>query len=243
MKDLSKPLIRIIQDYCFANNASIFCDRFSIFLNNKIIQLLRKKEFNTSEFIKISKVRKDFFVANDIINIKLFCKGLFEEINKELNYCKEEDFYNFIIRMKYKFEDGLVKRLNKEKTEENELKGILAAFINEETFLEAEMNGGKSDICVPEEKVVIETKLWKGEEYYKSGFPELDTYLENRRYSEGFYVNFDYNYGGCNYSNINNGIFDLEYNNKLIHIIFIKMKPIEPSKKYKINKLKGKKQK
>lgn len=232
-EDISKSIIRIVHDYCFANSASVLVDKFALSITPKIIVYLNNKNFNTETLRNAAKSRRDFFIANDL-NIREFCKGLFLTIKQELAYCKSEVFFDSLIRFKHKIEDGIFKSLVESDDSEDKLRRLLAMFISEETFLEPEMSGGKCDICIPKEKTIIETKLWKGEVYYQAGFPELDSYLSGRMYNEGYYVIFDYTKNGCDHFNKNNGVFDVIFNDKIIHVIFIRMNPIAPSKKSKL---------
>lgn len=95
---------------------------------------------------------------------------------------------------------------------------------------------GNSDITVPSEKVIIETKLWKGKEYYNSGFPELNDYLEKANYDEGYYIVFDYNKNPNQVIQAHGEFFDKIYEGKLIHVVFIRMNLITPSQLYKADK-------
>jgi len=230
--DITKSIIRIIQDYCFENSATIICDKFAMTMAPQVLILLKNQNLELSNFYSAAKVRRDFFVAN---NLKLgqFCKGLLKRLNFEISFCKQELFYDSIIRFKMKMEDGIFKGFIENKTSEDELRRALALFISEETFLEPEMSGGKSDICIPSEKTIIEIKLWNGLEYYMSGFPELEAYLNGRGYNEGYYIIFDYNKSDNEVIKKKGQIFDERYREKLFHIFFIKMNPVAPSKKYK----------
>ena len=232
MSDLSKTIIRIIQDFCFQNSAINFCDKFSVYLSSKILNDVESKTLELSSFIKIAERRKDFCSANEIEVIP-FCKDLFKKLNYELSFYQDVSLLQSIIAFKRKMENGNFRGYKKESSSEDTLRCTLNLYLNKETFCEARSAGGQNDICIPSEKVIIETKLWNGLEYYNSGFPELDEYLEKANYREGFYIIFDYNKNSNDIIIQNGEVFDVKYNNKNIHVVFIRMNPIRPSEKYK----------
>lgn len=118
----------------------------------------------------------DFFHANDL-DIDSFCKGLFEKLNYELQFYTDISFHSSIVEFKRKIENGNFRGFPKGTTSEDTLRSTLSVYIRQETFCEARSGAGNNDIVVPSEKTIVETKLWNGPEYYKSGFPELNDYL------------------------------------------------------------------
>ena len=90
-------------------------------------------------------------------------------------------------------ENGNFRGFPKKEVSEDTLRSTLALYIQQETFCEPRSSSGNNDITVPSEKVIIETKLWNGIEYYNSGFPELNDYMDKSNYTEGYYIVFDYN--------------------------------------------------
>jgi len=234
-KDISKSIIRIIQDYCFKNSISSFVNEFSIFVTNQVLPLINAESVSSIKFYDIAKKRQDFFVANEL-DCKNFCNGLYKCLKNELKFCSFTTFHDYVLDFKRRIENGLFRGFPKDKTSEDTLRCVLALHIKDESFLEARMSSGQSDICVPSQKIVIETKLWSGEEYYNSGFPELDSYLQKQNYTEGYYVIFDYNKTDNEIIKSNGEVFDVIYNTKKIHVLFVKMNATRPSKIYKEQK-------
>jgi hypothetical protein len=200
-----------------------------------IASKLRTKSLNLNELKKIVKKRKDFFILNDI-DFTQFCKGLFTRLTYELSFYVESSFYEAIVIFKRKMENGNFRGFPKTATSEDTLRSALVLYIKQETFCEPRSAAGNNDITIPSEKVVIETKLWNGIEYYKSGFPELYEYLDKYNYSEGYYINFDYNQTENEVIKANGETFDIKCDSKQIHVFFIKMNAVRPSKVYKKHK-------
>lgn len=233
--DTSKTVIRIVQDYCFNNSAPILSNEFSLFVSSSISDAIEHKSLSVGEFTKKVAKRKDFFQANDL-NVRSFCKGLFEKLNYEFSFLSDMSFAAAINEFKRKMENGVFKGFPKDKIDEDTLRGALVLFIRQETFCEPRSSAGNNDITIPSEKTIIETKLWKGKEYYKSGIPELYSYLVSYNYSEGYYIIFDYNKNPNEVIQENGEIFDIAYQGKKIHIFFVKMNAIPPSNIYKESK-------
>ena len=233
--DISKSIIRIVQDYCFNNSAPILSYEFSLFVSSLISDAIEQNDLSVSEFIKKVSKRKDFFQVNNV-NVKSFCKGLFEKLNYEFSFLKNMSFSETITEFKRKMENGVFKGFPLNKINEDTLRGALVLFLRQETFCEPRSGAGNNDITIPSEKTVIETKLWKGKTYFYSGIPELYSYLLSYNYSDGYYVIFDYNQAPNEIIQKNSEIFDIKYKGKKIHTFFIKMNAIPPSKIYKESK-------
>lgn len=232
--DLSKTIIRIIMDYCFSNSAIYNNDKFALTLSSKIINL-RKKEYDFSLFYEEAKKRTDFFVANEI-NCFEFCKGLYKKLNQELSFYTPTTFFDLIVEFKRKIENGAFRGFPKAKTSEDTLRSTLTIYLDVEAFCEPRSAAGNNDITVPSCKTIVETKLWEGEEYYNSGFPELNEYLEKYNYKTGYYIIFDYNKSINKIMKSNGAIFSTKYCNKDIQVFFIRMNEVRPSEVYKTNK-------
>ena len=60
--------------------------------------------------------------------------------------------------------------------------------------IEAQTGRGRMDLILThnERKYIVETKIWRGERYYRSGKQQLATYLKVEGATEGFYVVFDH---------------------------------------------------
>jgi hypothetical protein len=233
--DITKTVIRIIQDYCFDNSASTLSDKFSMTIAPLVTKQVKNKKLDLSKFREIAKKRNDFFIANDI-DFTDFCKGLFRRLNYELSFYTNISFLESIITFKRKMENGNFRGFPKKSTSEDTLRSSLALYIQQETFCEPRSAAGNNDITVPSEKVIIETKLWNGIEYYQSGFPELNEYLDKIGYCEGYYIVFDYSQTENEIIKTKGDAFDIEFKGKEIHVIFIKMNAMRPSKIYKTRK-------
>lgn len=234
-KDVSKTIIRIIQDYCFSNAAQILNSEFIFTILPSVFEAINDGTFSLAVLNKIAKKRMDFFHANDL-HLNTFCEGLYKKLSAEFSLFSEMSFHTSILEFKRKIENGNFRGFPKEKTSEDTLRSTLTVYIPQETFCEARSGSGNSDIAVPSEKTIIETKLWKGEEYYQAGFPELTEYLDKSGYTEGYYIIFDYNKTPNKIINANGETFDINYQGKLIHIIFVRMNAVRPSKKYSQDK-------
>lgn len=237
-KNIDKTVIRIIQDYCFNNAATVLINEFVLTVSPLLIKSIENGQLKLGEMRKILQKRKDFFNANDV-ELTAFCKGLYEKLNLELSFYTYVSFYDSMLSFKRKVENGIYRGFPKKTTSEDTLRCALALYITQETFCEPRSGAGNNDITVPSEKVIIETKLWKGNEYYNSGFPEIENYLDKANYNEGYYIIFDYNKTSNQIIQARGEIFDDIYLGKLIHIIFVRMNAITPSQLYKETKRKS----
>lgn len=236
-EEISKTVIRIVQDYCFNNSALVLNNEFVLTVAPLISQAIANKTLTPAKMKCIVKKRADFLCANSL-GADDFCKGLLAKLNYEFSFCTEASFYSSIIEFKRRLENGNFRGFSKEKISEDTLRSTLSVYIRQETFCEARSGAGNSDIVVPSEKTIIETKLWKGFEYYNAGFPELNDYLEKGNYVEGYYVIFDYNQAQNKIIKENGEVFDTHFQGKLIHVIFIRMNVTRPSKIYSTGKKK-----
>lgn len=109
---------------------------------------------------------------------------------------------------------------------------LLQTYLRPRGFREAQMAGGRSDLIYPAEEAVIETKIWRDQERFKDGMTELVCYLESQNYTEGFYILFDNTQkDNIVVSQFGQDMFDIELQGKKIHVCFIKINPIAPSKR------------
>lgn len=233
--DISKTIIRIVQDYCFSNSAPLFSNEFALYIASSLSAAIERKELTPGAFAKNAGNRRDFFQANDL-NAKAFCEGLFKKLNYELAFIEDVSFLGAMKEYKRKMENGVCKGFPKEATSEDTLRGSLVLYIQRETFCEPRSGTGNNDITVPSEKTVIEVKLWKGREYYNSGIPELHSYLTSYNYSEGYYVVFDYSKSANEVIEGNGEVFDIIYSGKTIHVVFVRMNKTVPSRIYQESK-------
>ena len=225
-----QTIIRITQDYCFQNQVAMLINEFALTISPLIMQALCDNSLNDITLKKIAQNRRDFFSSNRI-DIDIFCKGLMKKIEQELRYGDMQSLFCSIIDYKQRMENGLCQGFRR--ASEDMLRSTLALYIEKECFCEARTSTGACDIIVPSERAIIETKLWKGKEYYYAGFPELNDYLQKSNYSEGYYVIFDDTKYPNEIIKENGEVFDIEFQGNLIHVVFVRMNTERPSKLYK----------
>jgi len=150
-------IIRIVQDFCFANSIQILVNEFAVFVASRTAMMIGKGTFNSLSFFQIAKGRKDFFITNDL-KTKEFCARLYKKIKYELQFCTFDTFYEYVVDYKRRMENGLLQGFPQKDSSEDTLRSTLALYIQEESFLEARCSSGRSDICVPSQKVVV--VLW-----------------------------------------------------------------------------------
>ncbi len=67
-------------------------------------------------------------------------------------------------------------------------------IVKADMFLEVQTGRGRIDLLIihNQRKYIVETKIWEGERYYKSGKSQLVEYLKSEKSDEGYYVVFDH---------------------------------------------------
>ena len=67
-------------------------------------------------------------------------------------------------------------------------------IVKADMFLEVQTGRGRIDLLIihNKRKYIVETKIWEGERYYKSGKRQLLAYLKSEKSEEGYYVVFDH---------------------------------------------------
>lgn len=233
--ELTQRIIKTISDYSFRSNATVYVSEFSLYLSPLVVKDIEKNYFTFARLKQHANKRQDFFIANDL-NITVFCKGVFRSIQKELRFFSSESFFETIIEFKRRVENGNYRGFPQKDTSEDTLRSALCIYIDGETFCEARSSSGQNDIAIPAERTIIETKLWKGQEYYNAGFPELSDYLEKANYTEGYYVVFDYNKTPNDIIKENGEYFECDYQGKKIHVVFVLMNRESPSRLYRAKK-------
>lgn len=109
---------------------------------------------------------------------------------------------------------------------------LLHFYILGHGYREAEMAAGKSDLILPNEKVIIETKIWRDKNRFISGINELSAYLKSQSYDLGYYIVFDKTRraNAIMKENDNKEVFWIKPNKNIwILCIFVKINPISPS--------------
>lgn len=115
---------------------------------------------------------------------------------------------------------------------------LLQAYLNVISFREIKMAAGQSDIFCPDDNTIIETKIWRGTQYFNDGIMELEEYLLSQKYSSGFYVVFYNTIKKPTAIKNDRDIFKITTPRGTdICCVFINIKPISPSKKRCIKKM------
>ena len=234
MHELEKTILRIVQDYCYKRNINNLVSEFSLTIASRIAKVVSNESLTHSKFESICNVRKDFYLANDLLN-KKFLIDLYKEIKIELSYYVFNTLVDSLVEYKKRMENGNLKAFPKG-TKEDTLRSNLSIYLQYENFCEPRCGSGNADIIIPSQKSIIETKLWKGEEYYNSGIPELKEYLIRQRYTKGFYIIYDYNKAPNSIIKNCGEIFEIRDKELIISVVFIRMNLIPPSKIYNDNK-------
>lgn len=227
--DTEKTILRFIQDYCYKRNINNLVSEFALTIVTKIAKAVLSDNLTHIKFQKICAARKDFYLANDL-NEKTFLMNLYHELKCELSYYQFNSLTDSLLEYKKRLENGNLKGFPKG-IKEDTLRSNLSVYLQYENFCEPRCGSGNSDIVIPSQKSIIETKLWGGVEYYNSGIPELQEYLNKQQYTNGFYIVYDYNLTP-NEIIKKSGEFFQANSNPNIYVIFIRMNPIRPSKIY-----------
>jgi len=233
--DSEKTILRIVQDYCYKRNINNLVAEFALTIAPKIANAVLSNCLTHVKFVDICKAGKDFYSANNLDENK-FLINLYRELKQELVYYTFSSVIDSLLEYKKRLENGNLKGFSKG-TKEDTLRSNLSIYLQYENFCEPRCGSGNSDIVIPTQKSIIETKLWSGVEYYNSGIPELQEYLNKQQYTNGFYIVYDYNLTP-NEIIKKSGEFFQANSNPNIYVIFIRMNPTRPSKIYANDKKK-----
>lgn len=236
--DYEKTILRFVQDYCYKRNISNLVSEFALTIAPKLAKAILSDSLIHTKFESICASRKDFYIANDL-DKKKFLISLYRDLKLELSYYKFDSLLDSLLEYKKRMENGNLKGFPNG-TKEDTLRSNLSIYLQYENFCEPRCGSGNSDIVIPSQKAIIETKLWKGVEYYNSGLPELKEYLIRQQYPNGFYIIYDYNVSINDIINTHGEIFNINDNAFTIQIIFIRMNLTTPSRIYKSTKTLGK---
>lgn len=233
--DLEKTILRFVQDYCYKRNIYNLVSEFALTITAKIARAVLSDSLTHIKFQNICASRKDFYLANDL-NEKTFLINLYHELKRELSYYQFSSLTDSLLEYKKRMENGNLKGFPKG-TKEDTLRSNLSIYLQYENFCEPRCGSGNSDIVIPSQKTIIETKLWNGVEYYNSGIPELKEYLTRQQYTQGFYIVYDYTISLNNIIKSNGEFFEINDPQFKIYVIFIRMNPTRPSRIYMHNKV------
>lgn len=236
-QEYEKTILRFVQDYCYKRNINNLVSEFALTIAPKLARAIMSDSLIHTKFESICIARKDFFIANDL-DKKIFLIGLYRELKLELSYYIFDSLLDSLCQYKRRMENGNLKGFPKG-TKEDTLRSSLSIYLQYENFCEPRCGSGNSDMVIPSQQAIIETKIWKGVENYNSGIPELKEYLLRQNYSNGFYVVYDYNSCTNDIIREHGEIFNIKDGAITIHIVFIRMCLINPSQIYKMNKTKN----
>ena len=223
-----KNLIGVIQEFCYSRGYEFKISYFAQQFAYEIQDDLEAKAINKDLFN--NKLRKHrYFLASNDIRIQEFSNELIEYISMHLGYISQKQYlHNILVRFKDFVEDVGYHVFDNGVFEENG-RTLLQGVLTERGFREAQMAGGQSDILIPSEKTIIETKIWNGKQGFEDGILELCAYLKSQRYKTGYYIVFDFNKSPCIVRKENGDVFKVKEQGCDINIIFISGKPVNPS--------------
>lgn len=231
---IEKTILRLVEDYCYKRSINNLVLEFSLAIATKVAKAILGESLTHQKFHSICSFRNDFYLANDL-NKNTFIINLYREIKSELLYYQFDSLIDSLLEYKKRIENGNLKGFPKG-TKEDTLRSNLSIYLQYENFCEPRCGSGNSDIIIPSQKSIIETKLWEGEEYFNSGLPELREYLGKQGYKQGFYIVYDYNLSPNCIIRDKGEFFEISDSALKIYVIFIRMNPIRPSKIYRQNK-------
>ena len=233
-QECEKTILRFVQDYCYKRNINNLVSEFALTIAPNLAKAIMSDSLTHTKFESICTSRKDFFIANDL-DKKIFLIGLYQELKLELSYYIFDSLSDSLCEYKKRMENGNLQGFPKG-IKEDTLRSSLSIYLQYENFCEPRCGSGNSDIVIPSQQAIIETKIWRGIEYYKNGIPELKEYLIRQHYSNGFFVIYDYSNSTNEVVKEHGEIFSIKDFAFIIHIIFIRMNLISPSQIYKKSK-------
>ena len=185
-------------------------------------------QINGKEFLYDKNVEEMLqLMPRDIVHEWLEIKNDKDAILKRLPLAKK------ILNFKQLVESTGYKAFDLKNLKEEIGRTLLHFYMLGHGYREAEMAAGKSDLILPNEKVIIETKIWRDKNRFISGINELSAYLESQSYSLGYYIIFDKTKKSNTIikENGNKEVFWIKRKNNIwILCIFVKINPLSPSK-------------
>lgn len=235
MRDNTKFLISLVQDYCNKRGYVFESEKFALAFGSQCAKMLQDNTLSVDTIKKALKKYKSFMAGNDLNEEKLSVNILTEICDNEAYIPAKPDIYTAISNFKVFVEGSVYPAFQVSKNPQEETgRALVQTYLRPRGFREAQMSGGNSDLIYPTEETIIETKIWHDQERYHDGIVELSSYLDSQGYTVGYYLIFD----NTQRDNIvvaaqGTEIYDIHNNGHLIHCFFIKINPIAPSKKRK----------
>jgi hypothetical protein len=121
--------------------------------------------------------------------------------------------------------------------QESVARGLLQAFLTERSYREVPVRGGQTDLLIPLDKgrILFETKIWRGLEYFEQGLREISEYVkgenEDNRLLCVFYVVFDPSVSRIANGSLSEKDLPKEILGVPLEIIVIDLRPSTPSKR------------
>lgn len=240
MRDITKFIIGLVQDYCNNRGYTFQSEKFALSFGTQCAKMLQNSSLTVDSVKKILNTYKSFVSGNDLVTEQFAVDIVGEICGNEAYIPAKPSMYTTISNFK-RFVEGNVYsafRVSDNPKEETG-RSLVQTYLHPRGFREAQMSGGNSDLIYPTEKTIIETKIWHDQERYQDGIVELSSYLDSQGYNIGYYLIFD----STQSDNIivksqNAEVFDICHGSHLLHCFFIKINPVAPSKKRR--KLKSK---
>jgi len=172
----------------------------------------------------------------------LFFKGMADSLTthffqqpKDMAMLEIQEFKSLVERQTYTdiFVNG--------KPQENIARALLQTFLVRRSYREVPVRGGQSDILVFDRqgRFLYETKIWRGEAYYKQGLSEVEEYIigENSdQYLAGiFYVLFDPTKSAAARRLLGSDLTIETVSQRTVNIVIINLCPPKPSRKLMSN--------
>lgn len=233
MRDLNKFLIGVLQDYCNKRGFTFESEKFAISFGRVCATQINNNDFSVDSIILALKKYQTFIKGNNL-SIEKFAFEIIKVLSANGDYIpSKQELYTEIKNFKNYVEGNLYPAFQVTGNPQEETgRTLLQAYLKPRGYRESQMSGGNSDLIYPSEKTIVETKIWHDTERYKDGIIELSAYLSSQGYNIGYYVIFD----STQSDNIivkekGSAIFDIRYEDYLIHCFFIKINPVAPSKR------------
>jgi hypothetical protein len=183
-------------------------------------------------------VETQFFRVNRIGRTR-FAEDLLPALN---GLVKESTLNDFILGFKKYAERQLARHFRAHQDEEvlrSNLQSYLAG--NFLTYREVQSGTGQSDILVVSPfQELIETKIWKGEQYFEDGLMELPRYLQTEGLLRGFYVVGEFG-AAASFLSTRDEAWTEFRDGREITVVFVRIPPTSPSKAGRSTRLSAKK--
>ena len=238
MSNIRKTIICIIQDYCNCRGYIIDCDLFALSFGRQCEEML-ENSILTVDSCKKALIKYKDFLHNNSLTLESFAIELVSEISRNCDYFPPTpELYQSILSFKAYIEGNISDAFKVARNPREETgRCLLQTYLIPRGFREAQMSGGRCDLVLPSEKIIIETKIWHDTERFYDGIEELCAYLDSQGYKVGYYILFD-NTQGTNTIVLQNGsdVFSLNHNGHTLHCFFIMINPVAPSRRRQSSK-------